>query len=262
MLIKLEFLAIVITLNIMNKYIDMHSHILDGIDDGSRDTQESIEIVSKLERLGFVGVTATPHYIEGSSYEADNEEKRKHLISLQENLRDNKINCNIYLGNEIYICADIDKYIREDKIYPLNNTKYLLIELPFENEISSIDDYLFKLRSKGYIIIIAHPERYYYFQKSPDRLKEYIDMGIIFQCNYGSITGRYGKSAKKAIKIFLKKGYVHLLASDVHSPKSSFFEDFPKIIKKIIKIVGESKFTDLTYNNAYKILSNMKLDEM
>lgn len=245
----------------MNKYIDMHSHILDSIDDGSRNIEESIEIVSKLEKLGFVGVTATPHYIEGSLYEADNEEKRKHLIALQKNLIQRNINCNIYLGNEIYICSNIDKYIIEDKIYSINNTKYLLIELPFENEISSIDDYLFKLRSKGYIIIIAHPERYYYFQNSPDRLKEYIDMGIIFQCNYGSITGRYGKSAKKTIKAFLKKGYVHLLATDVHSPKSSFFEDFPKIIKKITKIVGAEKVKDLTYNNAYKILSNIKLDE-
>lgn len=239
----------------------MHSHILDGIDDGSRNIEESIEIVNKLEKLGFVGVTATPHYIEGSLYEADNEEKRKHLIALQKNLIQRNINCNIYLGNEIYICSNIDKYIIEDKIYSINNTKYLLIELPFENEISSIDDYLFKLRSKGYIIIIAHPERYYYFQNAPDRLKEYIDMGILFQCNYGSITGRYGKSAKKTIKTFLKKGYVHLLATDVHSPKSSFFEDFPKIIKKITKIVGAEKVKDLTYNNAYKILSNIKLDE-
>ena len=244
----------------MNKYIDMHSHILDSIDDGSRSIEESVKIVKRLISLGFVGVVATPHYIEGSSYEASNEEKKKHLFSLQKVLIENNISCNIYLGNEIYICSDIDKYIIENKIYPINNTRYLLIELPFENEISSIDDYLFKLRSKGYTIIIAHPERYYYFQNNPDRLKYYINMGIFFQCNYGSIVGRYGKNAKKAIKLFLKKDYVHILSSDVHSYKSSFFEEFPKIVKKITKIVGENKFNDLTYNNPCKILNNINIE--
>ncbi len=245
----------------MNNYIDLHSHILDSIDDGSRNLEESVEIVKKLNKLGFIEIVATPHYIEGSSYTANNKVKKMHLDSLKEELKKNKVDTSIYLGNEIFICQDIDKYIVNGEIYSINNTNYILVELPFENEISNLDDYLFRLKSKGCIPIIAHPERYKYFQENPSRLKEYIDMGIIFQSNYGSIVGANGKHAKKALKYFLKNNYISILSSDVHRMDSGFFKHFPKAIKKITKIVGKDKIKELTYTNAYKVINNIKIED-
>lgn len=246
----------------MNNYIDMHSHILDGIDDGSRSIEESVEIIKKLSKMGFTGVVATPHYIEGSSYNANNSIKKSHIDDLRSLLKKEQIPVTIYLGNEIFICENIDSLVKMEEIHSINCTNYLLIELPFEQEISSLNEYLFRLRSMGYKIIIAHPERYKYFQKYPEMLEEYLDMGILFQCNYGSIIGRYGACAKKAMQTFLKNGYVSILSSDVHRTDGTFFEDFLNAKKKIIKLIGKKKFRELSYNNIYKVLLNKKVDEM
>ena len=192
----------------MNNYIDLHSHILDGIDDGSKNLEESIEMIQKMESLGFNGIVATPHYIEGSIYNANNFIKKSRLDSLRSSL------------------------IQKNR-----------------------------LRSKGYKIILAHPERYRYFQEHPEKMKEYIDMGILFQCNYGSIVGQYGKRAMKAMQTFLKKGYIHILSSDVHKKDSEFFTIFPVACQKIKKIVGEDMFRKLSFDNSYQVLNNMNLDE-
>ncbi len=245
----------------MNNYIDLHSHILDGIDDGSKNLEESIEMIQKMESLGFNGIVATPHYIEGSIYNANNFTKKNRLDALRSSLIQKNSCISLYLGNEIFICDAIESLVKSGEISAINGTFYLLIELPFEHEIASLNDYLFRLRSKGYKIILAHPERYRYFQEHPEKMKEYIDMGILFQCNYGSIVGQYGKRAMKAMQTFLKKGYIHILSSDVHKKDSEFFPIFPVACQKIKKIVGEDMFRKLSFDNSYQVLNNMNLDE-
>ena len=114
---------------------DLHSHIIFDVDDGSNSIEESIELIKKLKSVGFDNIIMTPHYIEGSDYCSTNKEKINKLKRLRNEVKNNNIDINLYLGNEIFINDHIIDGIKEGKIYTLNNTKYLLFELPFHNQI-------------------------------------------------------------------------------------------------------------------------------
>lgn len=234
--------------------IDIHSHIIYNIDDGCKTIEESIQLIKKMKEVGFSKIVLTPHYMEGSKYQANNKIKNEKLKKLKQAIKEKNIDIDLYLGNEIYISSDIEDLISKDEIHPMGNTKYLLIELSLYNEINNVEDYLYELKLKGYIPIIAHPERYLYFQKDYKKMEKLYESGVLFQSNYGSIIGVYGKDAKKLIKYALKKDMITFMATDIHRPNSPLIEDFDKIAKKIKKIIGEEKFKKLSETNALKML--------
>lgn len=228
---------------------DIHSHILFNLDDGSKSIDESIELLKKMESVGFNNVILTPHYIKNTDYKIDNVEKLEKLEMLKNAVKKNNININIYLGNEIFIDDEIIELVKDNKIYSLNNSKYLLIEFPFHNQILNLEDILYEIKYNGYIPIIAHPERYTYFQKNYKLVQKLKDDGILFQSNYSSILGDYGSSSKKLIKKMLKDGYVDYLGTDIHHINKTFtLDNFEKIIKKIKKITGEDYFKQIVSN--------------
>ena len=241
----------------MNSYIDIHSHILYGIDDGSRSLEESINIIKNMKNIGFNDIVITPHYIEGTSYNCNNFGKKILFNYLKEKVSEAGIDINLYLGNEIFVFDKIKEFLENGEIFALNDSKYLLIETPMQQEVANLDEYLFKLISHGYKVILAHPERYSYFQDDPSKIKKYIDMGVLFQSNYASITGRYGNHAMKTLKYFLKNNYITFLASDVHHENSTFYDDFAKMKKEIIHIVGNETFEKLSYLNAKNIIDRL-----
>lgn len=241
----------------MNSYIDIHSHILYGIDDGSRSLEESINIIKNMKNIGFNDIIITPHYIEGTSYNCNNFGKKILFNYLKEKVSEAGIDINLYLGNEIFIFDKIKEFLENNEIFALNDSKYLLIETPMQQEVANLDEYLFKLISHGYKVILAHPERYSYFQDDPSKIKKYIDMGVLFQSNYASITGRYGNHAIKTLKYFLKNNYITFLASDIHHENSTFYDDFAKMKKEIIHIVGNETFEKLSYLNAKNIIDRL-----
>ena len=240
--------------------IDIHTHIISNIDDGCKSIDDSLKTIKKLKELGFSKIILTPHYMIGSNHQANNDIKITKYNELKELVKKENVDIELYLGNEIYINNDIVNLIINKEIYPLNDTKYLLIELPLYNEINGIEDYLYELKLKGYIPIIAHPERYLYFQKNYKKIVELYESGVLYQSNYGSILGVYGKEAKKLFKYALKKDMISFLATDIHSPNSSLIKDFKKAIKKIKRIVGSKRFEDLTFNNANKVIDNKKVE--
>lgn len=236
---------------------DIHSHILFNVDDGSKSIKESVSLLQNLKNIGFTDVILTPHYINGSSYNADNAKKREHFNRLQEELIRNNININIYLGNEIFINNNINNLIKEDVISPLNNSKYVLVELPFHNPILNLDDIIYELKYNNLIPIIAHPERYTYFQKNYKEVDKLKEDGVLFQGNYASIIGRYGTNSKKLFKYMLKNKYIDFLGTDIHSLNDlTVIENYNKIIKKIKKISGE-EYYQVIINNCNNILKNI-----
>ena len=244
-------LVVLTTQSIMNKYIDIHSHILYGIDDGSKTIDESLEIINKLKALGFVKIIITPHYISGTSYNADNNIKNNLLQDIK-----NQTDIDLYLGNEIFMADNLLELLNNKQISPINNSRYLLIEVPLTGRINGVENYLFTLINHGYKPIIAHPERYQILQEDPSLIDKYIDMGVLFQSNYTSITGRYGLKAQKLVKMYLKKGYISFLGTDIHHGHSHFYDDFPKAIKKISRIIGQDKINELSYINPLKVINN------
>lgn len=237
---------------------DIHSHILMGIDDGASDLNSSIEILKQRQMLGITDIMLTPHYIKNSKYSVNNKQKLEIFEDLKNKLKENNININLYLGNEIYIDEDIISLIKNEEVRTLNNTRYVLIELPFINKLPNLKEIIFELIRNNYIPIIAHPERYKYVQDKEIDLQELIDMGVLFQGNYLSLFNKYGSSAKKTLKKLLKNNMIHFLASDIH--KLDDDKNIKKLNKKILKIVKDEKIIfDLLDGNFTKVINNKEI---
>lgn len=228
---------------------DIHSHLIYGIDDGSRSIEESVELLSKLRQIGFENVIITPHYIENSEYSSKNIEKEEKLELLKAALSKNNVDINIYIGNEIFINENIISLIENGSIESLNNTNRLLIELPFHNKILNLEDIIYELKYNGYDPIIAHPERYTYFQEDYELVDKLKEEGVLFQCNYSSIIGYYGKDALKLLKYMLKHRYVDYLGTDIHRlSKTDVIDNFKKIDKLFNKIAGKVYYQQIKDN--------------
>lgn len=239
--------------------VDTHNHILFDVDDGCKNIEESIILLEKMEKLGFNKIILTPHYIKETEYVSNNLEKEDKLIQLKNKLKENNINIELYLGNEIFITKDIVRLLRNNNISSINKSKYILIELPFENEIIGLSDILYELRYNKLIPIIAHPERYTYFQKNPNKIEELRQEGILFQVNFSSILGYYGRMAKKTIKYLLKNNYVDFFGTDIHRANNTYvLDNFKKIEKKIIRIIGIEQYQKIK-KNSEKIINNKEI---
>ena len=228
---------------------DIHSHIIFNVDDGSYSIDESIALIKKLKSVGFNNLIMTPHYIEGSNFVCENDEKLEKLEILREKVKEENIDINLYLGNEIFISDYIIDGIKNNKIYTLNNSKYLLFEIPFHNQILGLTDIIYEMKVAGYIPILAHPERYTYFQDNYHLVDELKKEGLLFQCNFSSILGGYGDRAKKLIKYMLKNKYVDYLGTDIHHMDRTYvIDNFPKIEKAFNKIAGNKYYQEILDN--------------
>ena len=233
--------------------IDIHSHLLFGIDDGSRSIEESIYIINKLSKIGYTDIILTPHFINGSSYMSLRENNLELLKKLKVGLIKYKVPVNLYLGNEIYIDSEIIDLLKKGIISSLNNSKYLLIELPMSGENEIYYDVFLDLINMGYKVILAHPERYISFQKDFNKVYELKELGVLFQCNVGSILGDYGSNAKKTIKRLLKEHLISFMGTDIHHNKKDYmFVENAK--KKFRKYLTDKEIEDIFENNPRKYL--------
>lgn len=229
---------------------DVHSHILFGIDDGSRTISESIELLKKLKSVGFNNVILTPHFILDSTYNSNYEANKKIYNELKERLLNENIDINIYLGNEIFIDKNVPTLLEKNIITSLNGTKYVLVEFPMHNKLLNIEDMLYEIRSKGYEVVIAHPERYDAFKEDYSIVDTLREDGFLFQSNYSSILGYYGKDSIKLLKYMLKRHYIDFLGTDIHRIEKTYvIDNFKKIEKHIIKITGSEYYNKIQANN-------------
>lgn len=229
---------------------DVHSHILFGIDDGSRTISESIELLKKLKSVGFNNVILTPHFILDSTYNSNYEANIKIYNELKERLISENIDINIYLGNEIFIDKNVPTLLEKNIITSLNGTKYVLVEFPMHNKLLNIEDILYEIRSKGYKVVIAHPERYDAFKEDYSIVDTLREDGFLFQSNYSSILGYYGKESIKLLKYMLKRHYIDFLGTDIHRIEKTYvIDNFKKIEKHIIKVTGSEYYNKIQLNN-------------
>ena len=237
--------------------IDLHSHIIPGVDDGSRSVEETFNMINEAKNAGFSNIILTSHFMT-HSYEPSKEEILIWKEKLQEILNTKNIDINLYSGMEVYISSQMRELINENKLLTLNGSRYLLMELPLRAPVNYWEHTLYLLQSLKITPIIAHPERYGYVQDNPELVQEYIDNGALIQCNYGSILELYGKRAKQTLKMLLKKHQVHFLGSDCHR-QESIYTKIPKAVQKIKKIIGEDEFLEISTKNPSKVLNNEEL---
>ena len=235
--------------------IDFHSHILPNIDDGSTSIGETINLIEEASKVGFTGIISTSHYIQGY-YEFDCYERNQLLDIVQNKMQSG--NLELYLGSEIYFSSEIIDLIKDKKASTINNTRYLLFELPMNTKPLFVKELVYELIQNGYRPIIAHPERYSYVQDEINYVRELANLGNLFQANYGSVLGMYGNDAKKTLKKLLKDDLISFLGSDVHRT-GQIYTKIPKALKKINKIVSTEKLEKLTTLNAQKVLNDEEI---
>ncbi len=229
-------------------FIDIHSHILPGIDDGAKNIAESKILIAQLRSEGAEAIICTPHYIPDTDSVSPLKENRQ-LLNL---LKEEDPRTPLYIGNELYIDEDLDVLLKKKQICGLANSRYLLIELPMSGEFEDYEDIL-NFMNRKYKVILAHPERYTSFQKDFTLIERLVDMGIRFQCNYGTLMGQYGREAKKTLKKLLKKRYVFAFGSDIHKIRTDGY--YSKAIAKLNKIVKDDNYlTDLIHDNPKRII--------
>ena len=233
--------------------IDIHAHILPGIDDGPGYLVDCVAIVRELAEQGVTDIIATPHYVADTIYNSTRFQNSKLLKELQKALNAEGIGVNVYLGNEIYIDKDILEFLKKRKISALNDSKYLLIELPMDGEFPNYEDYFLELLNKGYKVVLAHPERYAIVNEDFDVVRNLYEMGVLLQCNLGSITGKYGRSVKKTIKKIAKEKMIFAFGSDIHHLEGPDFVRSAQ--KKLSKIYSEKELKRLLVDNPSKILA-------
>ncbi len=196
-----------------NLTTDIHSHLLPGIDDGSKSLDESIKMIKKFKSLGYENLIITPHVM------SDGYNNETELIKNKyEQLKNNIDFMNLYVSAEYNMDEEFVKRIENNDLLVINN-KYILFETPYYTKPTVFEDLIFKINSLGFIPIFAHPERYRYLQDDFEKYKKIKELGVLFQCNINSFGGYYGKIAKKAVNYLAKNGMIDFLGSDAHSMK-------------------------------------------
>lgn len=194
--------------------IDIHCHILPGIDDGSNSLGKTLEMLKIAEKDGTDKIVATPHF----HYKSDNNnfaDIEKQVEQLNKIII-KKFMIKIMPGQEIYLDKSLLNNYRKGLIKGLNNTRYMLLELPMKNYPEYAIDLLYELRIMGIIPIIAHPERYKYFSEHLTLINEFIEEGCLFQMNAGSLEGKFGYLTQKITKKLIKNRIYDFIASDAH----------------------------------------------
>ena len=146
------------------------------------------DYLREAKNAGFEAIVLTSHYKEGY-YETDTKEREVWVNAIYENLRAKNIDVKIYLGNEIYMSDNIIKLLEDEKASTINDTSYVLFELPLDEEPENLYDKIHQMKQCKIVPILAHPERYKFVQKDPDLLYELIENGVLIQADYGSIIG-------------------------------------------------------------------------
>ena len=238
--------------------IDVHSHILPNIDDGSRSIEETFNLIKEAKEAGFEGIVCTSHYME-NYYETNIPEREVWINAIHENLENKNIDMNLYLGNEIYMSDNIIELLEDGKATTMNDTSYVLFELPMNAEPMNLYDMVYEMQQYKIVPILAHPERYSFVQTDPELIYDLIDKGVLMQANYGSIIGQYGKKAQMIVQKFLENNMIHMLGTDVHR-QNTIYPKIPEIILELKSLIGEEKVKELTTINPELVINNKRID--
>lgn len=195
--------------------IDFHSHIIPNIDDGSKGFDMSLEMLELAVGEGTKYICASSHFIpeELEPNEKIYYEKLEGLIELT---KSKEMDITILPALELYMHPELPKLYSEKRIWGINLTSYLLIELPMQQFPLYTEEVFYKLRLQGAIPIIAHPERNFKIMKDEGLLKNLIEEGALAQMNAGSLRGIYGKDIKNFAENLVKKNMIHMVGSDAH----------------------------------------------
>lgn len=218
--------------------VDIHCHILPGIDDGSKDWETSIKLAHAAVKDGITHAVVTPHTLNGR-YLNHKKDVIKLTAEYQKRLKDENIPLTVFPGQEVRISGDLPQALDGDDILFLDEDgRYMLLEFPSDDVPSYAKDMIFKIMQRGITPIIVHPERNSRILKEPVILQELIEQGCLVQITASSYIGTFGKDIEEMSRKFIEAGQCSCFASDAHDlPKRQY--EYSEALEKLSNEFGQ-----------------------
>jgi len=236
---------------------DIHTHILHGIDDGASDLEQMLLMARDAASQHITGVIATPHHADGHHWNPG-ERIRRLTDEANAALRAANIPLTIYPGQEVRIYNRLLEDLEEKIVLTLNDSRYLLLELPHSHIPRETADMIYELQLMGIVPIIAHPERNLEIARDPRRLLELVQTGALAQVTSHSIIGHSGKKVKQIAMDLCKHRLIHLMASDAHNRSLRNF-NLDTACEAIVDTLGQD-FRDYYTANACSVMNDQPIE--
>ncbi len=233
--------------------IDIHSHLLYGIDDGASKIEDSLRMISEAEKLGIKGIITTIHH-HCNLY--DNENDNEKFLELSDKAVD--FGVALGMGYEVFINSVHKPDMKKAHTLTLNNTNYMLIEFPFSEFSNSNFETIYSLLNNNIIPIIAHPERTRSFIENQDVLMSFLECGCLLQVDVASVLGVYGRHARNLVKKLVCQNKIHFVASNAHF-SNDYTEWYSNAYKTISRWAGSEYAGNVFFKNAQLILDENKV---
>ncbi len=195
--------------------VDMHSHLLPGLDDGVATFDDAEQIVRRFVELGYTRIITTPHVM-SDAYRNTPEGIHARLGELRMHLKERGLEIPVSAAAEYYLDETLFKMVETDQPLLTLGERYLLFETNFITEPFNLKEFIFLATTKGYKLVLAHPERYLYLQNNLAKVEDLLDRGVLMQMNISSITGYYSKPVQQMAFKLIDQKMIHWLGSDCH----------------------------------------------
>lgn len=197
---------------------DIHSHFIPGIDDGCKTISDSLSLIRSMKEMGFRKLITTPH-IMSDYFKNDSAIISEGLNKLREKLSNESISIELEAAAEYYLDDAFLKLLDKGDMLTFGKEKYLLLEVSYINYPENFKNMIFDILVKGYIPVLAHPERYPFWSMKYEEYQKLKDMGVLFQLNINSLSGYYGPEIKRTAEKLASDNMINFLGSDTHHDK-------------------------------------------
>jgi len=231
--------------------VDIHSHLLPGLDDGARTLETARRMCERYVTEGVSTVVATPHLCD-PRFPVTPQDVRRGVQELSAECRSRNIQLNILPGGDVRLVPELLSRLERGDVLTLGDTgRYLLLELPTQT-VPAIQDLVDELAERGVRVIVSHPERNMELWWKPGGLARLVEWGCLVQLTGDSLLGGFGRAARRSAERFLRAGLVHVVASDAHSLRSRA-PSFREVRKRLDCLVGEEVTRELLATNPERI---------
>jgi protein-tyrosine phosphatase len=220
--------------------LDIHSHLIPGIDDGAKSLEVSVALIRQMMAMGFTRIITTPHVMSGI-YPNTQQDILKGFVSLKRFLQKESIKIPISVAAEYFLDQEFLELLESEPLLTLPNN-HLLVEVSQLSVFDGFYDCLFRIQLKGYKIILAHPERYFYYHNNYKAYDDLKSKGVLFQVNVLSLLGYYGKPIKKIAHQLVEDNLVELLGTDIHHKRHTQYIQDNITSRELQKILSNHAF--------------------
>lgn len=235
--------------------IDLHCHILPGLDDGAETPKEALEMAEIAYNDGVKTIVATPHVYD-ENYQSATEVIVPAVKKLQSLIAAKKMSLKLIAGAEIRIAPELPQYIKSGRIPTIGmGGKYIVIELPFNDIPSYLARIIFELRIVGVTPILAHPERNELIIRNPNLLLPWLEKGVLTQINTGSLLGTFGEKIAKVTEVLITHDMAHLVGTDAHTARGSRKPIISIFKETLAHFTGPDRIRELTELNPESVIS-------